>query len=931
MRKFYYLVTGCLLLTALSLNAQETKGTIKGKLVDSAGKQVLPLATITIFKAADTSIVTYRLSDPQGEFRVPGLPLNIDLRAVITFSGYSVLRKEFKLTPEQSQLDMGAVHMMTNATSLDEVLVLAERPPVTVKKDTIEFNASAFSTLPTALVEDLLKKLPGVQVDADGNITVNGKRVNRIMVDGRDFFGTDPKMATRNLPANIIDKVQVSEDKDEKELNPDKPEGDIGQVINLKLKKAIKKGWFGKAYAGAGTDKRYETGAIINTFRDTFQVSLLGFTNNLNRAGFGFNDIRSLGGFDRAGINSLSINSSGGFSVNGISFGGTGEGINTSTGGGFNMNHVLSNGLTLNTQYFYGQTRNDIEELHKRRQFLGDTVLETNTIRNELLQNFTHRLGFGLKGKIDSFTRFEFKPNLILTNRETHSNRTITNESNVDDLLNTSFNEQNAEGKVVEYSHNLQVFKTFKKKGRTLNFANWFTLNNSDYDQINEVQNVFFKNGSSDTTLLDQLRNRVENMLAMNANASYTEPVSKQVSLRFAYSLNYDRGKDDVGTFVKNAGNGKYEVPNENLSNGVQRSSWRNQLSASFIWKYKQLTLTASANVLALDIYNDFTRSATSVNQHYKFLLPGLNVNWKGLNASYNLNVNPPSISDLQPIPDNTNPLYIQMGNPDLLPARSHGFYLNYYKYVAAKSHNVSFYLNGNIREDAVTRARTVNRDGTQVTMPVNIDGQHNFYTNGNVSKQYKLNKNFQFSFGGGYNVNYGRNFLIINARRSYVKNYGLGPSMFTNFNWKDKIEFNIHYNLNYNKSDYENRDFADLDVASHYSMSELVIRWPKNIVWETSLNYRYNSQAAPGIQKSVALLNGGIIFLFLKDQKGQLKLSAYDLLDQNTNVYRITNENSIIDRQMNFVQRYYMLTFTYNIRNFNAGKVGGSQRFFRF
>jgi hypothetical protein len=930
MRKFYYLVTGCLLLTALSLNAQETKGTIKGKLVDSAGKQVLPLATITIFKAADTAIVTYRLSDPQGEFKVPGLPLNIGLRAVITFSGYSVFRKEFQLTPEQPQLDMGAVNMMTNTTSLDEVLVIAERPPVTVKKDTIEFNASAFSTLPTALVEDLLKKLPGVQVDADGNITVNGKRVNRIMVDGRDFFGTDPKMATRNLPANIIDRVQVAEDKDEKELNPDKPAGEIGQVINLKLKKGIKKGWFGKAYAGAGTDKRYEAGGIVNLFRDTLQVSLLGFTNNLNRAGFGFNDIRSLGGFDRTGINSISISSGGALSVNGINFGGTGEGINTTTGGGLNMNHVLANGLTLNTQYFYGQTRNDIEELNKRRQFLGDTILETNTIRNELLESFNHRIGFGLKGNIDSLTRFEFKPNLVFINQESLRNTVTTNESNVDNLLNKSRNDQNLKGKDVQYSHNFMFFKNFRKKGRTLNITNWINTNNLENDQVNEAQNVFFENGFSDTTLLDQLRNRQQDNFSISLGVNYTEPISKQTSLRFGFQSMYLRNKDQIGTFTKN-GNGKYEVPEENFSNILNRKSWRNNLSAAFVWRYKQLSVTATASVLAFDIKNQFSKSINDVDQNFTYLLPALNINWKALNFNYSVNVSPAEINDLQPIPDNTNPLYILQGNPDLLPTKHHSYYFHFNKSITAKTLYVSAYLSGSVREDGVTRSRTVNPDGTQVTKPVNVDGQNSFYTNFNISKQYKLNKNFQFSFGGGYNVNFSRNYLIINARRGYVKNFGLGPNVFTNFNWKDKIEFNVHYNLNYNKSDYESQDFNDLNVTSHYSMSELVIRWPKNIVWETSLNYRYNSQAAPGIQKSVALINGGIIFLFLKDQKGNLKLSAYDLLNQNTNVSRQTNENAIIDRQINFVQRYYMLTFTYNIRNFNAGKVGGSQRFFRF
>jgi hypothetical protein len=392
----------------------------------------------------------------------------------------------------------------------------------------------------------------------------------------------------------------------------------------------------------------------------------------------------------------------------------------------------------------------------------------------------------------------------------------------------------------------------------------------------------------------------------------------------------YLHNKDEIGTFTKD-GNGKYEVPNEGFSNGLQRKSWRNNLSAAFVWRYKKLSLTATASMLAFDIKNDFSKSINSVNQDFNYFLPALNITWDAFNFNYSVNVSPAEINDLQPIPDNTNPLYIVQGNPDLLPTKHHSFYLNYYKFIQAKSLNISAYLNGSFREDGVARSRTVNPDGTQVTMPINIDGQNSFYTNFNISKQYKLNKNFQFSFGGGYNINFNRNYLIINARRGFVKNFGLGPNVFTNFNWRDKIEFNVHYNLNYNKSDYESRDFNDLNVTSHYSMSELVIRWPKNIVWETSLTYRYNSNAAPGIQKSVALLNGGLIFLFLKDQKGNLKLSVYDLLNQNTNVFRQTNENAIIDRQINFVQRYYMLTFTYNIRNFNAGKVGGREKFFRF
>jgi hypothetical protein len=233
---------------------------------------------------------------------------------------------------------------------------------------------------------------------------VNERKVNRLLVDGKDFFGSDPRMATRNLPANIIDKVQVLDDKDEAELHPDKLPIDLGQVINLKLKKSIKKGWFGKTYAGAGTEDKYEAGAIVNLFRDTFQVSLIGFSNNVDRAGFRLDDIRTLAGFDRSGLDNYTI-SERGLNVNGISFGGQGEGISKTSGAGINLNHVLKNGLTLNTQYFFGRSVNDIAELYNQQQFLGDSVINIRSRRNEVRASNSHRIGLGLKGKLNETSR----------------------------------------------------------------------------------------------------------------------------------------------------------------------------------------------------------------------------------------------------------------------------------------------------------------------------------------------------------------------------------------------------------------------------------------------------------------------------------------------------------------------------------------------
>jgi hypothetical protein len=923
------IVTLFLAMICLSATHVMAQGTVKGKVTDSTTKKALALATVTLFKAADTALITYRLSTPDGEFKVPGLPLNVNCRVVISFSGFEVYRKEFILT-DNNPLDLGTIALAPAATSLDEVLVISERPPVTVRKDTIEFNAASFKTLPTALVEDMLKKLPGVQVDADGNITVNGKKVNRIMVDGKEFFGSDPKMATRNLPANIIDKIQVTEDKDEKDLNPDRSNGDIGQVINLKLKKAIKKGWFGKAYAGAGTDDRYEGGAILNLFKDTMQVSLLGFTNNLNRAGFGFNDIRSLGGFDRSGMNMMMMNSNGGINVNGISFGGMGEGINTSTGAGFNMNHVLKNGFTLNSQYFYGQTRNDIQELNNRQQFLSDTTLVTRSNRNEVLTGNNHRIAFGLKGKIDSLSRFEFKPSLVFSSQESDKVTNINSVNNFKGLVNTSDNTQEMDGRDATYSHTLTMFKNFRKKGRTLNIANSLNYGAVDNDQINEAINNFYDDVAEYTTYLNQLRNRDQNNFTTTLNASYNDPLNKAWSLRLGYSGTYFNNEDQVSTFNESLG-GKYDLVNANLSNGLSRISWRNSLSAGLNWKRKAFNVTGMASLLKLDIYNTYSKAVNKINQHNTYVLPSITMNWKDLYVNYSSTATPPSINDLQPVPDSTNPLFIVNGNPDLKPATAHSINLNFFKNITAKTLFVSAYAYGNFRNNAITRSRIVQPNGVQITTPVNVDDVHDLYTNFHINKQHKLNKNFQFSYGGGYNINYNRNFLVVNGRKSYVKTFDIGPNATGSLNWKDKIEWNFNYYMGFNRTSYENTQFKDLEVDRRSLRTELVLRWPKHIVWESSLNYVHNPQTAPGVQKNIALWNAAMTLVFLKDDKGQLKFSAFDLLNENISVFRSTSENQIIDRQINILQQYFMATFTYNIRSFKGGKVGGSERFFRF
>jgi hypothetical protein len=922
------LLLTCLLAGITQLAAQNN-GSIKGKLVDTSGKQNLALATITVFKAKDTIIITYRLSDPQGDFKVPGLPLNIPCRAVISFSGYKVVRREFELTAQQPALDLGTIKMVNDPQSLDEVLVIAERPPVTVKKDTIEFNASAFKTLPTALVEDLLKKMPGLDIDKDGNISMNGRAVNRILVDGKDFFGGDPKVASRNLPANIIDKVQITDDKDQLDQNPDINKSQLGQVINLKLKKSIKQGWFGKAYAGGGTDDQYEVGGIANMFRDTLQVSVLGYSNNINKAGFGMTDIMNTGGFNRSGFNSVAINSDGGFALNGISFGGMGQGITRSSGAGINLNTELNKKATLNLQYFYGQNNSRLDQLTNIQQFFRDTVLTTRSINHQESDDYTHRIGGSLRLKLDSFSTLRIEPQINL--KKTVSDRTLATNSfsNFEPQLNESDNNQRARGNEFGYSHNVSYNRTWRKKGRTLFISNYFNIYQNDNNQFNDIIDSFYKAPVSGR-VLNQLRDRDGNNFRTNLNINYNEPITRNLSWKISDIAEVFKDEDILDTYNQEQQGKDYDVLNPDLSNGLKRSGFRNTANTGLKWTVKKWTFSPGVSFQTLNIKNDFIKTSP-LHQDFFFVLPTLNINFKEWYFSYNINVREPQATDLQPVVDNTNTLYQQLGNTALVPTQSHSFYLNYYKFDTKRNANYNVYFNGSIDEDAVVRERYVDAKGVQITRPINVDGIWRFSGSFNVSKQIKLFNSYQLSLKAGFWGTYNRNLVIVNSNRSIAKNIGLNPNVGVSFNWKDKIELNERYSVNYSQSDYESDAFRDLSTVTHISSSELILRVPKHWVWESSIDYTYNPQTAPGVRKSNVRWNAGVNFLFLKEDKGQLKLSVYDLLNQNISVTRTTRENYIQDNQTSILRRYFMLTFTYNIRNFKAGKVGGKDRLFMF
>src|SRR5690606_27873284 len=376
---------------------------IKGKLVDENENTSLESATIFAEKPADSSLITYTISGKNGEFELKGRTSVKELNVNISYTGYASLQK--KVTLNSEPIDLGTIKMAFQAESLGDVVVTATRAPITIKKDTLEFNAASFSTKANATVEDLLKELPGVEVDAQGNITVNGKAVNKILVNGKPFFGDDPTIATRNLTKEIVDKIQITDTKTDSEAFSGDKGDDQNKTINITIDEEKNKGIFGRVAAGAGTDKRFEYAGLINYFDNDLRLSALAGGNNINSPGFSFGEIEKMFGSAR----NLNFNRNGSFNFNGRAFG-SGEGITNSRTTGANYADDFAKGTDISADYFYSAANSFNEEIRNRENILPENRYFSTSNSLSEGENDTHSANIRFKTQIDSTFLIEVWP-----------------------------------------------------------------------------------------------------------------------------------------------------------------------------------------------------------------------------------------------------------------------------------------------------------------------------------------------------------------------------------------------------------------------------------------------------------------------------------------------------------------------------------------
>ena len=906
----FFLLALCCLLPLVSHAA-----VINGVLVDSQDTTGLIEATVRLLKASkDSSLVKGTTTDLNGVFNIKGVKAG---RYLLRFSylGYNDVIKHVTVGEDGRDVNIGVVRMDPNSIMLNEAVVVGVKSPITVKEDTIEFNADTYKTQANAVVEDLLKRLPGVEIGSDGKITANGKEVKKILIDGKEFFSDDPTVASKNIPADMINKLQVIDRKSDLARLTGVDDGEDETVINLTVKKGMNNGWFGTVNAGYGTDKRYAGNVMINHFRDGNQFTILGGGNNVNNLGFGDG---ASGRFQR--------------------FGGD-RGVTTSQYAGinFNIGSKDDDHLRVGGDVMYSHSDRDTRTRTARQNLFTDSTsyYDANTAARDKGHNV--RGDFRVKWEIDSNNTIDFRPNFSFNfNKSERGDSSFTSAGDaartaVNRSLSNFFND----GKSYEWGARLIYnHKVASHPGRSQSLMLNYSYSNVREDADTYTDNTYFLLPDQDE-LIDQTANNRRKTHSITGRLSWTEPIGNVKNARFlefSYRGNYRYTNSDKMVYdnerdgIWPGGTITDAQWNETLSNSFRNTFFNQEFSAGFRQVRKAYNLNVGLSVnSAMSKSRDLINSARDIAARWAWsVAPYARFRYKftdtrNLNFRYRMRANQPSISQLQPVADESNPLNIVIGNPELKASFNHNINLRFADFAQGAQRSIMAMMNVDFTQNSIVSTTAYDElTGGRTTSYVNVNGVWNAMAMNMLSFPFGSSKVWYFTshLFTRYAVTKGFNNLVENRSNTWMINYSPGLA------FRNSV-FDIELRPRYSFQTTANTvtTASNRNIHTWGGMFDATYSAPFGLVVSTDLRYSTTSGYSAGYNSDQWIWNASLAYQFLRDKQAALTISVYDILGQRKNIFRNVTANYIEDVFYNSLGRYGMVTFTYRFTTFKKGE----------
>jgi len=893
----------------------QSGGTLKGKIVDSVGKQSLKDASVEILKATDSSKILLGLAAQDGSFGIRNIPFgNYIVR--ISFSSYATQYKKIKISKANQELNIGTVYLAAIADRLPDVVVT--QSSVQIKKDTVEFVASQFKTKPNALAEDLLKKIPGIDVDKNGGIKSQGETVQRVLVNGKRFFGDDPKMATKNLPPDVIDKIQVFDDLSDQSKFTGFDDGNRVKTINITTKKNTAKGYFGKVVGGIGTDadntSKYDASLNIHRFDGNSQLSVLGQANDINKQNFTQQDILGSGG-GRGG---------GGFTA---SSSGSGSGITTTLAGGLNFKDSWGKmNSNFYGSYFYNNLKVDINQQSQTQTIISaDSSTFKNSVSTAESKTPNHRINLNLEENFDSSNSLVARPNITFQTSTPNSSSATTTTGTTGSLINSSVTKANSYNSGFNINGaNVQLRHKFAKKFRTISLDLGFSGSANNGYGTNYAVNSFYKPFVSLDTL-NQYYIDSAHSFTFSPTLSYTEPLAKNQILEFRYSYNYNKSYSANNTYEYNNTSKLYDKFDSLYSNTYKYNSTSNTLTVSYRLQQTKYNFNIGTGIQYTDYTSNNTVKNIIVAHNYVNFIPTANFSYnfkktESLRIFYSGRTGQPSVSNLQPL-KTISGLDTSIGNPNLKPQFTNSIRFLYTSFDPVTQHIMFATINASAITNDIQNYVIQHSNGTKTTTYTNLSGTYNvngYFNYGFALKKPKSNLNLTTNLG------YTQSQTLVSTdstlktpQSNFTRNTTIGETVKWTTNLKDNFDMNLAAGTSYVIANNSLNPTLNSNYFVHTITADFTIYTKTGWILASDFTYTYSGNRPAGYNASVPLMSPSIAKQFLKNKAGELRFSVFDLLNQNVAVSRSVSGNTIVDSKTNVLKQYFMLTFTYNLRNF--------------